>query len=159
MKYSIIGFAIAGAVTTAGCGDHLCNGLYPSSGLVIDVENTPGPGTYQLHADADGEQLQAVYSVDADARVTCVDQCRATAGNFKLALEFDSDVSSTQQLRFAIHRLDVWDLGPDHLGLRVMHEQAVVFDQQFPVTYSTSEPNGEGCGEVALATVHAPLAP
>ncbi|NVB82325.1 MAG: hypothetical protein HOV81_28350 [Kofleriaceae bacterium] len=141
-------------LASAGCTGP-CDRAEHSAGLVIGVSNIEASSAYRLEVVADGALLVVNYSVDAEHRLACSDSCEASAGNFVIEPEFGWPLDGTTdaRVRFAVHRAHDRDAGPGKLTLRLYRDAQLAYEQQLQPSYRTSEPAGEGCGELAFALV------
>ncbi|MEZ4316144.1 MAG: hypothetical protein R3F61_01515 [Myxococcota bacterium] len=127
-----------GLLGLAGC--RTCTLLYVPSSLVVVVEAVdPEPGRYAVEVSAIpfGGAAVAMCVVDLpspEPRAVCTQSAGMTVGGGGFTLQ-------------------TLGLVPEELTVTISRDGEVLNEQDFEPSYSTSHPNGEGCGTTRRGTV------
>lgn len=122
-----------------GCVSMTCNTLYAPEqvDIVVDAASLE-PGTYVIEA------------LGESCTVTLPGSAGASCDGAVLGVTLDSSGST-------ITHISLWEAAPDTLDLVIRLDDVEIFAETVTPTYTVSEPNGKGCGEVPFGTAEISL--
>ncbi len=153
--------ATALLITQAGCiiERYECNTMYVTSGLWMDLEDSPVlldtdwvmdlDMSFEETTGVDPQSLSIVLS-----RETLGEQLTATieGGTYPIILVIDEDLTEGR-----VHSLLLEGTAPSLLDVLMREGDAVISEGRFTPDYEVSEPNGEGCGEHFNGEIELPI--
>jgi len=152
---ALLALALSSGATgclTAGLN---CTDIGFYSGLVVQMTGNLPAGSYELYITADGKAMVTEFDLTADNVLTCVrppdgGQCVIEADIGDRRIRVVNELFTTGGM-VNVYYLD--GSGPADIKVQINQGATVVASQAYRPDYTTSEPNGNGCGDVTAAQV------